>query len=617
MKKICSFLTCALLLQGAISCFGQTPNSWVQKAYVGGSNGATALAVSAAFTIGNNTYVLSGGVVNGNSDDFWKYNAVTDTWTALADFTQGGGPRNGAIAFSIGSKGYYGFGNNGTYLNDFWEYDTLTGWSQVMPTGPVPPARSCGVGFSIGKKGFVGLGNDGSTMLADFWEWDQINNSWISRPPYPGGGRYIASCFATADKGYVGLGQDTPGALHDDFYQWDTTINNWLVMPNFPAGIRYGAASFSIGSKGYVGTGNNAGGGTIFRDFYEWDQVANAWTTTPVIAWLPTGKERFYATGFSVGGKGYVVGGGVTPGSAYNDLWMYTPQIPQAPSICMVTTDSASVNNVIYWDKTGFANADSFIVYREVSTNIYNRIGAVSYDSLSLFVDSNRAIGPANGDPNIGTYKYKLQLRDTFNVYSPLSKYHNSIMFNDPQTGFFTWNVYDVEGQTTPVLNFFLMRDSANIGDWRQVGAVSGTQTTLNDPTYATYQFIANWRVDASGFNCTPTARYGNNSMQGAIVKSRSNVKNNRTTGISQVAAGSLQVAVYPQPASDIISVDLGSIQTKITLELYNALGSLVHKETAQNTTRVNLNVQNLAAGVYTLVVGTEKGKVVKKLVKE
>src|SRR6202008_1899796 len=64
----------------------------------------------------------------------------------------------------------------------------------------------------------------------------------------------------------------------------------------------------------------------------------------------------------------------------------YTP-------ICIVTVDTLSQNNLITWDKTAFDNSvDSFIVYREVQSNLYLPIGAVSFDSLSLFVDTARTI---------------------------------------------------------------------------------------------------------------------------------------------------------------------------------------------------------------------------------
>jgi len=187
------------------------------------------------------------------------------------------------------------------------------------------------------------------------------------------------------------------------------------------------------------------------------------------------------------------------------------------PAICMVSVDSLSTYNYIYWEKSLYPTADSFIVYREVSTGIYLPIGSVSKDSFSLYIDTARSIGPANGDPNIGTYRYKLAIKDSCGNISAKSPYHNSVFFIDLQNNTFIWNTYDVEGQATPVGNFYLMRDDFNTGNYVSIGSVSGTQTTLNDPNYATYQGIANWRVDADNFNCTPTQKQGNNSTQTSI----------------------------------------------------------------------------------------------------
>ena len=41
-------------------------------------------------------------------NDFWEYDPTTNTWTQKANF--GGTPRDGAVGFSIGSKGYIGTG---------------------------------------------------------------------------------------------------------------------------------------------------------------------------------------------------------------------------------------------------------------------------------------------------------------------------------------------------------------------------------------------------------------------------------------------------------------------------------------------------------------------------
>lgn len=269
------------------------------------------------------------------------------------------------------------------------------------------------------------------------------------------------------------------------------------------------------------------------------------------------------------------------------------------PQICMVTTDSISLNNVIYWDKTPYAHVDSFIIHREVSTGIYVQVGAVKQSALSMFTDVNRLIGPANGDPNIGYYRYKLQIRDTCGNYSALGPYHTSVYFIDNHNGTFTWNIYDVEGQVTPVSNFVLYRDSANIGDWRPVGFVAGSTTTLNDPTYFTYMSIANWRVYALGMSCTPTAKYGYGAPQGTIIKSKSNITNNRTTHVQ--SAGISGVSLFPNPTAGKMWVHLErKAAGVIRIQVLNLLGEKV-QEIQVYEQDFSLDVYDLRAGVYYL----------------
>ena len=82
------------------------------------------------------------------------------SWTQKLNF--GGVKRQGAVGFSIGTKGYIGAGmlyGNYTYF-DFWEYDpSANTWTQKVdvPGGK----RGYAVGFSIGTKGYIGTGKDG------------------------------------------------------------------------------------------------------------------------------------------------------------------------------------------------------------------------------------------------------------------------------------------------------------------------------------------------------------------------------------------------------------------------------------------------------------------------
>jgi hypothetical protein len=266
------------------------------------------------------------------------------------------------------------------------------------------------------------------------------------------------------------------------------------------------------------------------------------------------------------------------------------------PDICMVTVDSLSQNNIIIWDKTSYLTADSFIVYRETnsSPSIYSRIASISKDSLSQYIDTVRSSYAVNGDPNITTYRYKLQLRDIFGNYSFMSNYHNSIYVNNSGSNF-SWNSYVIENNANPVSYYRLLRDDFNNGNWSVVGTTAGTQTNLNDPNFNAFQNTANWRVETVwGINCTPTMRMSNPSnTQTTVVKSKSNISNNRQVNISTFNKSN--VSIYPVPASDVIT-----IQAPVRIEkvhVFDLLGNKVLE--AEGQQRTTLDVSGLPAGYY------------------
>jgi hypothetical protein len=287
---------------------------------------------------------------------------------------------------------------------------------------------------------------------------------------------------------------------------------------------------------------------------------------------------------------------------------------PSTPQICMVSTDSLSKYNFVVWDKTQVPTADSVIVYREVSTNIYKRIGATSKDSLSQFIDTSRNVTPANGDPNIGTYRYKLQVLDTCGSYGPMGLYHNTVHITDLHTGSFTWNSYAIESMpSTPVLNYNLMRDDNNTGVWHQVGSVAGTQTTIADPNYATYQSTANWRVEAAfGYVCTPTFR-NNNTAQNAAVNSLSNFVNSFSTEIKKQFLNSKMV-IYPNPSSGIINIELQGLYEIKIISITDLLGNEIMSEVLKNGNGyLQMNLSNITNGIYFINAGSIHERIVKE----
>jgi hypothetical protein len=231
-----------------------------------------------------------------------------------------------------------------------------------------------------------------------------------------------------------------------------------------------------------------------------------------------------------------------------------------------------------------------------------------------LFVDDNRAVVPANGDPNIGTYRYKMAIKDICGNVGSLSPYHNSVYFIDLQTGTFIWNTYDVESASTPVNNFILMVDTNNTNYWKPIGSVAGTQTTLNDPRYFNYQTIANWRVEATGLNCTPMQRQDHNNTL-AIVKAKSNIKNNRTTEINNSIGN--KITLYPNPTNGALYLHLAYNGKAPTLELYTLLGEKVFSSPVSEASS-SVDLKQLPAGMYEARI-VEKGEVIflSKIVKQ
>ncbi|MBC7863995.1 MAG: T9SS type A sorting domain-containing protein [Bacteroidia bacterium] len=276
---------------------------------------------------------------------------------------------------------------------------------------------------------------------------------------------------------------------------------------------------------------------------------------------------------------------------------------PLAPDICMVTVDSLSTHNIIFYDKTSFVGNGTigFKFYREDLTNVYTYIGSQPIDSLSEYHDFG-------ANPNITTKRYKMSAVDSCGTESAMSNYHNTIYIISVGSGQFTWNpLYTIENTANPVNNYELYRDDNSTGVWASVANTAGTQNSLVDINYAAYPNASYYVSTVWGISCDP---------QRAIVNtSRSNVKNmaaGPTLGITELAQAT--VGVYPNPFTGI--VQLNSSENLKLVEVYNSIGQLVFSKKINGDRVLNLDLSELAAGVYQLRSLTESGWANKKLVK-
>jgi hypothetical protein len=312
----------AILLAGGLNN-SHAQDTWTQKADFGG----IARFGAAGFAIGSKGYLGTGNDFNNLYNDFWEYDPSTDAWVQKAGTVVASWVR---VGFSIGSKGYLGTGWDGSYTNTFFEYDSTTNsWTQKANFGGT--ARQFAVGFSIGSKGYIGTGG-GSFPTKDFWEYDPSTNVWTRKADFGGVARSNAVGFSIDSKGYIGTGFDDV-SFYKDFWEYDPSTNAWTQKADFGGTARTRAVGFAIGSKGYLGTGNDVLNGNGFRkDFWEYDPATNAWTQRADFG----GAARFFATGFSIGSKGYV-GTGWDLAVNYKDFWEYTPATAQTPGTWAAT----------------------------------------------------------------------------------------------------------------------------------------------------------------------------------------------------------------------------------------------------------------------------------------
>ncbi len=348
-------------------------------------------------------------------------------------------------------------------------------------------------------------------------------------------------------------------------------------------------------------------------------------TSPTSVTWAPTTglNNSSVLTPTSTSGSiinNYTVTATLSNGCVVKD-YINVSSFAPTPQLCMVTVDSLSINNEIYWDKTMYSSIDSFIVYRETSTNVFKRIATLPKTAYSMYTDTARSVGPNNGNPNLASYKYKLQLRDSCGNYSSLSPWHQTIFVQDQQNGNFNWTSYAVEGTTvTPVSNYVLNRRDLTSGLTTTIGATSGN--LISDPTYTTFASTnVKWFVDAQGFNCNPTFRI--NGILANKQKTKSNNSNEKTfptIGVKENSLTHVDVTVYPNPTKGLLNIKLEmlngiSANSISTIEIKDVFGQVVLNEMLLNQ-NLSVNISNFSNGIYILnIIQANKIIVVKKII--
>ena len=76
---------------------------------------------------------------------------------------------------------------------------------------------------------------------------------------------------------------------------------------------------------------------------------------------------------------------------------------------------------------------------------------------------------------------------------------------------------------------------------------------------------------------------------------------------------------VYPNPATDLVNLDLSSLDDVESIDLYNSIGMLLAKFNPSSNSKhlLSVNLTSFNSGIYFIKVNNKQGSIVKKLIKE
>jgi N-acetylneuraminic acid mutarotase len=217
--------------------------------------------------------------------------------------------------------------------------------------------------------------------------FDISAQSWAQLQDYPGLGRDDGSTFVINNNAYCFSGVVSSGQFQRDGYVLDGNTDTWTAMASLPLGAeRQYATGFSDGVNGYVLGGLDPSYNCL-NDFWQYIVASDTWVQLPNFP----GTGRQGMNNFVLNGKVYLIGGRLNGNITSNEVWEYD-------FVSATWTQKSNLPFTGIWRGAGFA-IDSFgyVCYGKSDTILFNRFiykyNAVN-DSWSKI--SNITLSPRN-----------------------------------------------------------------------------------------------------------------------------------------------------------------------------------------------------------------------------
>jgi len=279
----------------------------------------------------------------------------------------------------------------------------------------------------------------------------------------------------------------------------------------------------------------------------------------------------------------------------------------ETPEICIVGRDPAN-KNIVIWNKPASPSIDSFFIYKETFiTDEFQKVGAVEYHALSIFVDSL-------SNPDVQSNRYKLSALDKCGVETELSPHHKTLHLAINQGQNDTWNLiwenYEGFDATTYLIYRGTHKDSMEM-----IGAspASNTQfSDLNAPAGITLYY----QIEVFGPNtCNPEA-IPDSRKSGSYSSSRSNIIEFELVSIDRASSVTDPFLIYPNPVKNQIRISSTKSEAIGTVGIYSLGGQLLNEVRATGN-EISINLEHLSSGIYFIRIRNNNETYTQKFTKQ
>ena len=299
-------------------------------------------------TVDGDYFYSFGGTTTGNvtSDDVFRYEKSTNTWTTLSSLPQGA--RQELIAILLPNGQIYVGGGDPVYndlsaaSNAVYWYNPITDTYTAKSNLPFAWLDARVVRLQNGKLLIAGGRNSSSNYLASAYLYNYADDSYTAIAPM-NTGRSNFSLVALDDGGVMAIGGNPSSGTSSSATEiYDPTTNAWTVKSSMPAALQYHSAAAS-GGYIYVWGGLSNDAATSHNDeIYVYSIERDAWDTLVdfPISFGISAYDKF-DDGVFINAGGYNATDGISKRTYITDVG--TPTI-QCVSLSTITEGEAGVS---------------------------------------------------------------------------------------------------------------------------------------------------------------------------------------------------------------------------------------------------------------------------------